>query len=194
MKHHVMGLILVAALLGACSHAEFRKMMHGEPERRVRVATESSSATYEKMSKLDDTFDTVAASRPCDSGNVRCAGVSADWFRASRLQPLLGRAFVRDEEASSNVAIVSAGFWERRYGKDPALIGRVIEIGEKKYTVVGVVAKEAGRSADVYVPWSPTGDSMSIIALLRPGVDLKKAQVAVDAAGLKVTLERPPAE
>ena len=168
--------------------------MHGEPERRVRVASESSVATYEKLRKLDDVFETVAASRPCDAADIRCAGVSSNWFRASRLQPLLGRAFVPDEEASPNVAVLSASFWEKSYGKDPALIGRVIEIGTKKYTVVGVLPKEAGRSADVYLPWTPTGDSMSIIALLRPGVDLKKAQAAVDGAGVKVTLERPPAE
>ena len=194
MKYRVTGLVFGAALLGACSHAEFRRMMHGEPERRVRVASESSAATYEKLRKLDDTFEAVAASRPIGSGGIRCAGVSADWFRAARLRALLGRTFVPDEEASPNVAILSAGFWEKRYGKDPALIGRVIEIGAKKYTVVGVLPKEAGRSADVYLPWSPTGDSMSIIALLRPGVDLKKAQAAVDGAGVKITLERPPAE
>jgi hypothetical protein len=194
MKHRITGLVFGAALLGACSHAEFKKMMHGEPERRVRVTSESSAATYEKLRKLDDVFEVVAASRPCDAGDLRCAGVSANWFRAARLQPLLGRAFVPDEEASPNVAILSTGFWEKRYGKDPALIGRVIEIGAKKYTVVGVLPKEAGRSVDVYLPWAVSGDSMSIIALLRPGVDLKKAQASVDGAGVKVTLERPPAE
>lgn len=194
MNHRVTGLVIGAALLGACSHAEFRKMMHGEPERRVRVASESSAATYEKLRKLDDVFESLAASRACDLGNIRCAGVSADWFRASRSQPLLGRAFVPDEEASPNVAILSASFWEKRYAKDPALIGRVIELGGKKYTVVGVLPKEASRSVDVYVPWSPTGDSMSIIALLRPGVDMKKAQAAADAAGMKIKLEPAPAE
>src|SRR6185295_1818141 len=72
MKYRVTGLVFGAALLGACSHAEFKKMMHGEPERRVRVASESSAATYEKLRKLDDTFEVVAASRPCDAGNIRC--------------------------------------------------------------------------------------------------------------------------
>jgi hypothetical protein len=110
------------------------------------------------------------------------------------LQPLLGRAFVPDEEASPNVAILSATFWEKRYAKDPALIGRVIELGAKKYTVVGVLPKEADRSVDVYVPWTPAGDSMSIIALLRNGVDLKKAQAATDALGAKVKLETYKAE
>jgi len=194
MKYRVTGLVFGAALLGACSHAEFKKMMHGEPERRVRVASESSAATYEKLRKLDDTFEVVAASRPCDAGNIRCAGVSANWLRASRLQPLLGRAFVPDEEASPNVAVLSADFWEKRYAKDPALIGRVIEIGAKKYTVVGVLPKEADRSVDVYVPWSPVGDSMNIIALTRPGVDLKKAQAAADQVSAKVKLETYKAE
>ena len=164
--------------------------MHGEPERRVRVASESSAATYEKLRKLDDIFEAVAARGTCNAGpRVKCVTLSSDWFRASRTPPRLGRVFVRDDR---DVVVLSKNYWDASHASNPAIIGQVVNLGEKKYTVVGIIGEIA--EGDVYLPWTPAGDSISIIALLRPGVDLKKAQAATDALGAKVKLETYKAE
>jgi hypothetical protein len=74
------------------------------------------------------------------------------------------------------------------YGGDSGIIGQRVDLGGEKYTVVGIVRADVAE-ADVYLPWSPSGDSIMIVALLRPGVTLKQAQAAADAAGAKSSLE-----
>jgi hypothetical protein len=194
MKYRVTGLVFSAALLGACSHAEFRKMMHGETEPRVRITTESPNEALAKLAEMDDIFVSVAARKACDSDDLRIACVSHDWFTTSMTPLQLGRTFLSGEERSSHMAVLNGAFWERRFKNDPSIIGQTIEIGGEKYTIVGVMGKEPGRSADVYLPWSPSGASMTLIGRLRPGVDLKKAQAATDALGTKVKLESYKAE
>jgi hypothetical protein len=164
-----------------------KKTLHGEPDRRVRIAT-ASPVVFEKLRGVD-VFEAVAARGTCDAGKgVKCAGVSADWFRAIQIHPALGRVFLANEERSANVAILSARFWKKMYGGDSGIIGQRVDLGGEKYTVVGIVRADVAE-ADVYLPWSPSGDSIMIVALLRPGVTLKQAQAAADAAGAKSSLE-----
>ncbi|HEY6660923.1 MAG TPA: ABC transporter permease, partial [Pyrinomonadaceae bacterium] len=61
------------------------------------------------------------------------AAVSADYFSVLGTKPELGRVFTREEDkpGAAPVILISHGLWQRRYGGDPGIIGREINIGGK---------------------------------------------------------------
>ncbi|MGH9936485.1 MAG: ABC transporter permease, partial [Blastocatellia bacterium] len=67
--------------------------------------------------------------------------VSANFFATLGVSPQLGRAFLPEEEQpeKNRVAIISHGFWQRRFGGDAAVIGRTLRLDDGGYTVVGVL-------------------------------------------------------
>src|SRR3989441_4469189 len=73
---------------------------------------------------------------------VHVAAVSADFFPVLGIQPILGRQFLAEEENpdSGNVVLLSEGLWRDRFGADPAIINQTIQLGERTFTVVGVMA------------------------------------------------------
>jgi putative ABC transport system permease protein len=81
---------------------------------------------------------------------------SADTFRLVGQQPILGRDFTADDEkpGAAPVAILNYGFWERRYGKDPSIIGRTIRLNGAATTFIGVMPKGFSfpQTTDVWVP------------------------------------------
>src|SRR5580658_7407770 len=66
---------------------------------------------------------------------------SADTFKVAGQRPLLGRDFTSSDEmpGAPPVAILNYGFWERRYGKDPAIIGRTVRMNGAPTTLIGVM-------------------------------------------------------
>src|SRR5687767_15832664 len=70
---------------------------------------------------------------------VAALGVTANFFSVLGVAPAHGRNFLPEEEQSgrNHVAILSDGLWRRRFGADPNLIGRQIQLSGESYTVVG---------------------------------------------------------
>lgn len=133
--------------------------------------------------------------------------VTANFFDLLSVRLPLGRAF-RDEEDAAPlahpVAVVSHGYWTRRLGADPHIIGRTLTINGLPYTVIGVAPEgfkgiNALVSPDLWVPtmmWSrivPAQFSdwfesrralaFSIAARLRPGVTLAQAEAELRTIG-----------
>ena len=85
--------------------------------------------------------------------------VTANYFAALRVSASVGRGLVAgdDEHQGNPVAVLSDGFWQRRFGGDPRVIGMPVRIKENSYTVVGIAAEdfaglEAHQRTDVWVP------------------------------------------
>src|SRR5438094_643766 len=55
--------------------------------------------------------------------------------------PTLGRGFTSEEDqyGRHHVAVLSHGLWERRFGRDPSVVGKIIRLDAESYTVVGVM-------------------------------------------------------
>src|SRR5882724_3579264 len=89
---------------------------------------------------------------------------TANFFDLLGVQPALGRFFLPDEDAhpgGDNVAVLSHGLWQRRFGGDPKILGRVIEISNRPFTVVGVAPADfnggmGGLRFDFWIPVSMT--------------------------------------
>src|SRR3954469_16993872 len=73
------------------------------------------------------------------SGNV-----SENFFRLWGAKTILGRTFSHDEDLPNGpkVAVLSNGWWTRRFASDPASIGKTISLSGEPYVVIGVVAKD----------------------------------------------------
>lgn len=72
--------------------------------------------------------------------SVEGARVSPGFWSAAGIRPYLGRIFVPEEyEHRSEVVVLSHELWKQRFGSDPSLIGRVVEIDGSPRTVVGIL-------------------------------------------------------
>ena len=66
--------------------------------------------------------------------------VNANFFDVLGVKPALGRAFVpADEQRGSRVVVLSDGLWRKRFGADPAVVGRPLRLNSESYTIVGVM-------------------------------------------------------
>jgi len=83
---------------------------------------------------------------------LEAQAVTANMFPLLGVQPKLGRNFTEaeDQPGGPRVAILSNGLWQRRFGGDPALVGREILLDDKNYTVIGVMPEDfrfSGRTS-----------------------------------------------
>lgn len=91
-------------------------------------------------------------------GTVR--GVSGNYYRGLGASPILGRLIGHNdarEGAGAPVAVLGYEFWERQFGRDPGVIGKVIHIEGDAYTIIGVSRKwfmgmTPGSPVDVTIP------------------------------------------
>ena len=75
------------------------------------------------------------------SERVELTPISANLLPLLGVQPILGRTFTEEEEAlqGPKVTILTYGLWRRRYGADPDIIGKTIQVDAVSHTVVGVL-------------------------------------------------------
>jgi putative ABC transport system permease protein len=118
--------------------------------------------------------------------------MSANGFSLIGLMPVAGRNFAsnEDEANAAPVAIISYGLWERRYGKDNTVIGRVVRINGTATTVIGVMPRDFAFpfSVDIWTPLTPTADSekrdardLVVFAKMADGVTLKSARAEMES-------------
>jgi predicted permease len=127
--------------------------------------------------------------------------ISGGYFTDLGLTAQLGRLITVDDEQQvppARVAVISDDFWERRFGRDPGVIGRTIRVDDNPHVVIGVTGPEffgveVGRRADVTVPidreeYRQGWVSMALMVRLRPDT------TAAAAASELTTLMRQFAE
>jgi len=138
--------------------------------------------------------------------------VSAGYFGVLRAVPAAGRVFAAQEDTTSGahpLAIVSDRLWRRRYHADPALVGRNIRINDVALTVIGIMPEAfAGVTgkADVWMPRTMAPvltysdylitpqHFVSVVARLRPGVDVARANAELAAVGGRFADAAAPAD
>jgi putative ABC transport system permease protein len=121
------------------------------------------------------------------------------------IAPSLGRDMRAEEEVAGNerVVLLTDGFWRRRFGSDPAIVGRTVTLNDKAVTVVGVLPPSFWwpERADIIVPFAALDSVTSVrglhyaraVARLNAGVTLERAQADLDAVGTRLA-ERYPDE
>src|SRR5215203_7526394 len=92
--------------------------------------------------------------------------VNANFFSLLGVDPILGRTFQagEDQPGGAKVTVLSYGLWQRRFGGDPSIIGRTLNINSETYTVIGVLPSSfqfALRAADLWVPFQPSENQLT---------------------------------
>jgi predicted permease len=125
---------------------------------------------------------------------------SANFFELLGVKPLLGRTFRPDEDRKPGgdpVLVISEGLWRRRFGADPGIVGRVVDLNRHGFTIIGVAPTPfRGTWASMaYDFWAPLSMCREVrnegnledrdargwhnLARLQPGVTVEQAQAAV---------------
>jgi putative ABC transport system permease protein len=152
---------------------------------------------FQFLERNSPAFQSIAATTSVGfnlyAGNeaIRVKGlrVSQEYFRVLGVRPQLGREFLpeEDQRGGASAAILSHGLWQRRFGGDPDVVGRVISLDGVPTTVVGVMPAgfHALPPVDVWStlaqvgPTIGSGQNLEIIARLVPGLSLAQAQVRI---------------
>jgi putative ABC transport system permease protein len=131
--------------------------------------------------------------------------VTDGFFETLGVAPLSGRTFTPQESAQpgAQVVVLSHALWSTRFGSDPSIVGRTIQLGGNSVTVVGVMPADVrlalrnGSASKLPDAWGvlaltaqmrePRGRFMSVVARLKPGVSIEqaRAEMTTIAAGLQ---------
>jgi predicted permease len=156
-------------------------------------------AIYDLFRDHNNVFSSIMAFGDLDRPEVKIDGqsegfgevqlVSGNFFSGLGVDAALGR--VIDSDAASPVAVISYGYWKRRFALDPSVIGRKIAVNNVALEIVGVTPPRffgvsPDAAPDVWVPLAlpgfganPTDDLVSFIARLKPGVTAQQAETAL---------------
>jgi predicted permease len=129
---------------------------------------------------------------PVEPERANTLVVTASTLRVLNVQPALGRWFSRedDEPGATETAILSDGYWQRRFGGDPSVLGRTITVDGRPYEIIGVMpARFTLRELpmDLILPMRMNAAQpgaanfcCSSVARLKPGVTVADANADVD--------------
>lgn len=133
---------------------------------------------------------------------VQIAEITASAFRIADGTPLLGRVLVADDEraAAPPVAVLGYDVWRTRFGSDPNVLGRTVQLGNDYATVVGVMQEGFAFpvSHELWTPFrmesvdpSPrSGPSITVFGLLAPAATLETAQAELTTLGRRAAVEQ----
>jgi putative ABC transport system permease protein len=134
---------------------------------------------------------------------VQVAEITPSAFRVADGTPLMGRVLMEADErpAAPSVAVIGHDVWRTRFGSDPAVLGRSVQLGTEHVTVVGVM-REGFAFPIAHEVWTPlrivndahaprSGPAISVFGLLAPGATLDTAQAELTAVGQRLANEQP---
>ncbi len=137
---------------------------------------------------------------------VRAVPVTQNFLDVLGVRPQLGRNFVEAEaDGDAPTALISDRFWRQRYGADPAIVGRTLEVNGKPATIVGVLPASfdfgsvfaPGSDIDLLTPFPLTeetqrwGNTLFAVGRLAAGATPASAQTDLDTINARLLAEHP---
>ncbi len=127
-----------------------------------------------------------------DPEQLKGIHVSSEFFRLFGARVMAGRTFSAEEDRPGGppAVVLSGGLWRRRFGSDPSMVGRSIDLGGEPYTVIGILdaSFKSDPPAEIYLPLKADPNStdqahyLRAAARLKPGVTLDQAKAAMKLA------------
>ncbi|MGH9658036.1 MAG: ABC transporter permease, partial [Bryobacteraceae bacterium] len=175
----------------------------------------AQNTIFEALGAWPNSSDIVTAfnvNRGESSERVRGTYVSSGFFRTLGVQPLLGRMFMPEEDRlrDHRAAILSHSYWRTRFGADPGVLGKTIEVDTFRggiYTIVGVMPADFDfpSGAEIFLPiafWGggplPAVDGagrccawFSVVGRLKPGVSIQRATTEMTALARRISDRHP---
>jgi len=125
----------------------------------------------QRLTSVEDfAADTGTSMNLADNGEPeRIFGGRVTWnyFRLFGIPPAYGRTFHADEDqpGRNKVVILSHRLWQRRFGADPAMVGRSIRINNEPHDVVGIMPADMDQIGDAAEAWVPVAFTPEQLAL-----------------------------
>ena len=191
--------------------ALLRPLPAPRPEQLVRLWDGQSSSYPDYVAYRDETQVSANlaayAQRPMsltlgdETERIWGEIVTGNYFDVFATPPAQGRGFLPEEDRTPGthpVAVISDGFWKRRFNSDPAAIGKTILLSNQPFTIIGITAENfAGANVltppDLWVPMmseplvqpgsvsltSPDDGWLEVLGRLKPDVTPAQAQAAI---------------
>jgi predicted permease len=175
--------------------------------------SDASALDFLDYRRLSQSFSQMAAidinsmNLTGDEQPVRVFGLqtSASLFPMLGVQPVLGRFFTPDEEQPGrhHVVLLGKDLWKTRFGADPRIAGKQVQLNGESFTVVGVVEPvlQFLETSQLYVPLVFTPQDLDpnarghqhleVLGRLRPGITLEKARAEMRVVAAQMTRNLP---
>ena len=149
--------------------------------------------SFSRLAALTDRPVTLRGER--EPQRLRGVAVTPDFFAALGVAPVLGRGFLPEEEApDAAAAVLSHALWTSRFGADPRVVGRSLDLGGEAVPVVGVMPEGfvSPGDAEIWLPLAPSagadrGDhALSMVGRLAPGVSAEAAATEMRAIAARL--------
>ena len=220
-----LGIGVNAAMFAVIDGVLLRPFPFPKPNQIVQMSEASPTETIAAISSLPDIRDWRAQSHsfqdigwytegirsvdiPGFSDFIPVIFCSANVLQPLQVEPALGRDFMptEDQPGHGDVVLINSVAWEKFFNKNPQAVGSSLKLGNKVYTVIGVMPARfefpyVGGGPAVWSPLLPTKeylerDSRTITALgrLKPGVSIAAAQAELSGIQLNIASAFPKLE
>lgn len=152
---------------------------------------EQDNKTFQQMAVLTDDEYNLSSSNGQLPEHIKAEAASWGALPLLGVQPAYGRLFTANDDrwGASETTVLTWGFWKRRYGGDPSIIGKTILLDAKPYTVIGILPAWFQYPNPRIQLWTPVypeappqmmqshdAHNFNVIGKLKPGVTLAAAQ------------------
>ncbi len=217
-----LGVAASTAVFSVADHILLRPLPFRQPERLVDLWEDQTQAGFSRnqvsppnfrdWKAMGTVFESMAAYREL-SANLSGAGepermtgtaAGAELFPILGVPPLLGRTFTPAEDRPGAEGTVVLGYplWQRRFGGDPAVLGRRLRLDGELYTVIGVMPPGFHFPRRETQLWTAirfseddfsdrTNTYLGVIARLAPGVSIERASAAMKTVSASLARQYP---
>ena len=217
-----LGIGVNTAIFSVVSAVLLRPLPYPEPdklvmlwEQRIREGVNNNAvapADFRDWRARNQVFTNIAAmfviplnlSEGNEPERITAGQVSASFFEALGIKPMLGRGFLAEEEQAgrNRVVIMNHDLWQRRFGADRNIVGRRISLNGAPFEVVGVLPPSFRFPNEELALWLPLDANaqgmqtrlnhfLSVYARLKPGVTLSQARAEMERIGAQLRQEYP---
>jgi predicted permease len=218
-----LGIGTTTAIFSVVYGVMFRPLPYDEPERLVALWSRVPGASQRvRLNAADQrvlvagntVFDDIALATAPQNFNLTGSGepervvaarLSSNVLSVLRVRPVVGRAFtpVDEQRGPAPVVLISHGLWKRRFGADPAILGRTITLSGNPYEVIGVMPpgfQFPGREHELWIPLTINPRVLArqianydhfAVARLKPGVPLGRARREIEALARRLEADFP---
>lgn len=218
----ILGIGLNTAIFGVVNAVLIRPLPIYEPGRVVWLRGKNIRTGSPLTTSYPDFLDWKAQSRSFDTmsamyffsltltGNgspehLKAMGISASGFKVWGVATALGRSFsdADDQPGANRLVVLNYPFWQRKFGGDPAILGKTLVLDGLVHTIVGVLQPSPLKlinNSDVYVADGPLVNPhimerdtwwFFIYGRLKPGVTIGQAQSEMDTITSRLTAQYP---
>ncbi len=169
---------------------------------------QDQNSVFERMAAVYDGHITLTGNG--EPEQVPIQAVSPGLFSLLGIDPSLGRTFTAEDgqQGHDNIVILSYGLWVRKFGGDPSVVGKTIQLNGQAMPVVGVMPRGfelfvkqgslIGEQAEFWTPIAFTANSrirrgryMTAVARLKPGITLVQAQAEMNTIAARLEKQYP---